>query len=264
MGGGRRRASWRRCADALLGPLLGDAPEIRPLRRLLVERTGGNPFFLEESVRTLVESGALVGERGAYRPSRSATSVQIPPTVRAVLAARTDRLPPTEKRLLQSAAVVGKDVPCSLLRAIADLDDADLHRALARLQAADFLYELSLFPDLELTFKHALTHEVAYGSLLHERRRALHGRIVDAIEEQTQDRVAEHVDRLAHHAVRGEVWGKALHYLRRAYARVMALSTQREAVAYADQSLVALAHLLDGPETVTAAVDVRFELRQAL
>jgi class 3 adenylate cyclase len=251
-------------ADALLGPLLGENPAVQPLRRLLVERTQGNPFFLEESVRSLIESGALVGERGAYRPTRSLEQVRVPATVQTVLAARIDRLPPSEKRLLQSAAVVGKDVPYSLLQAIVDLADSELHQGLAHLQAAEFLYELSLFPDLELTFKHALTHEVAYGSLLHERRRALHARIVEAVELLTNDRVAEQVDRLAHHAVRGEVWAKALEYLRQAYARVMAHSAQREAVAYADQALAVLDHLPDGPEKIAAGIDLRFQLRHAL
>jgi len=251
-------------ADALLGPLLGDDPAIQPLRKLLVERTEGNPFFLEESVRSLIESGALVGERGAYRPVGPLAQIRVPATVQTVLAARIDRLPPSEKRLLQSAAVVGKDVPFSLLQAIVDLADSELHQGLAHLQAAEFLYELSLFPDLELTFKHALTHEVAYGSLLQDRRRSLHARIVEAIELLAHDRVPEQVDRLAHHAVRGEAWTKALEYLRQAYARVMAHSAQREAVAYADQALAVLDHLPDGPDKIAAGIDLRFQLRHAL
>ena len=112
---------------------------------------------------------------------KSVESTQVPATVQAVLAARIDRLPPEEKRLLQSAAVIGKDVPFALLQAIADYLTRNFRRGLTHLQAAEFLYETSLFPDLEYTFKHALTHEVAYGSLLHERQRALHARIVEAI-----------------------------------------------------------------------------------
>jgi class 3 adenylate cyclase/tetratricopeptide (TPR) repeat protein len=251
-------------ADALLGPLLGDAPEVQPLRRLLIERTEGNPFFLEESVRSLVEDGTLVGERGTYRLPGSLAAIRVPPTVQAVLAARIDRLSAGEKRLLQSAAVVGNHVPFTLLRAVADLPDDELRHGLARLQAADFLYERSLFPDLEYTFKHALTHDVAYGALLHERRRALHARIVDAIEVLAGDRVAEQVDRLAHHAVLGEVWPKALAYLRQAYARAMARSAQREAVTYADQALMALEHLPRSSETVEMAIELRFQLRHAL
>src|SRR5262249_32679223 len=142
----------------------------------------GNPFFLEESVRTLVETGALAGERGAYHLAEPIGHTQVPATVQAVLAARIDRLAPEDKRLLQAAAVVGKDVPYALLQAIAELSENALPEGLGRLQDAEFLYETSLFPDLKYTFKHALTHEVAYGSLLGERRRALHARIVAAIE----------------------------------------------------------------------------------
>src|SRR5207245_7801236 len=127
--------------------------------------TGGNPFFIEESVRTLVETGVLVGESGATRLGKPLDSMQMPATVQAVLAARIDRLPPEEKRLLQTAAVVGTEVPFALLQAIADLSEEALHRGLAHLQAAEFLYETRLFPDVEYTFTHALTHEVAYGSL---------------------------------------------------------------------------------------------------
>jgi predicted ATPase len=121
----------------------------------------------------------LTGEPGAYRLVKALPTIQVPPTVQAVLAARIDRLAPEQKRLLQSAAVIGKDVPFALLKAVGDVPEADLHRTLASLQAAEFLYETSLFPDLEYTFKHALTHEVAYGSLLQERRHALHARIVE-------------------------------------------------------------------------------------
>jgi predicted ATPase len=156
-------------ADAFLHALLGDDPSLVPLKPLLIARTEGNPFFLEESVRTLVETGVLVGTPGAYRLPRPLEGLQVPATVHAVLAARIDRLPPEEKRLLQTAAVLGMDVSCTLLRAIVDVPEAALHRALAHLQAAEFLYETRLFPEPEYTFTHALTHEVAYGSLLLER-----------------------------------------------------------------------------------------------
>jgi len=164
-------------AEEFLQALLGDdvgatgRSPLQPLTQLLIERTEGNPFFLEESVRTLVEMGVLVGEPGAYRLVQALPSIHVPATVQAVLAARIDRLPPEEKRLLQTAAVVGTEVPFALLRAIADLPEEALHRSLAHVQAAEFLYETRLFPEPEYTFKHALTHEVAYNSLLLERRR---------------------------------------------------------------------------------------------
>ena len=133
-------------------------------------------------MRTLVETGVLVGERGAYGLAQALPTIQVPATVQAVLAARIDRLPPEDKRLLQTAAVIGTEVPLPLLQAIAEVPEEALHRSLTHLQAAEFLYETRLFPEHEYTFKHALTHEVAYGSLLQERRRALHARIVEALE----------------------------------------------------------------------------------
>ena len=230
-------------ADEFLQALLGDDPSLAPLTQLLIARTQGNPFFLEESVRTLVETGVLVGERGAYRLAKPLESLQVPATVQAVLAARIDRLPPEEKRLLQTAAVIGTEVPWPLLQAIADAPDEALHRGLAHVQAAEFLYETRLFPERVYTFKHALTHEVAYGGLLRERQRLLHGRIVAAIEQREADRLADQVERLAHHAVRGEVWDKAVAYCRQAGDKALARSASREAVACFEQALAALAHL---------------------
>ena len=209
-------------ADEFLQALLGDDPSLEPLKRLLIACTEGNPFFLEESVRTLVETGVLVGQPGAYRLAKPFDSLQVPATVHAVLAARIDRLPAEEKRLLQTAAVIGTEVPFSLLQAIAELPEDTLHGGLAHLQAAEFLYETRLFPEREYTFKHALTHEVAYSGLLQERRRVLHARIVDAMETLSADRLGEQVERLAHHALRGEVWDKALAYCRQAGEKTMA------------------------------------------
>jgi tetratricopeptide (TPR) repeat protein len=251
-------------AAEVLQTLLGDHPSLAPLTPLLIARTGGNPFFLEESVHTLVETGALVGERRAYRLVKAPDSLQVPATVQAVLAARIDRLPPKDKRLLQTAAVIGTEVPWPLLQAIADVPEEALHQGLARLQAAEFLYEARLFPELAYTFKHALTHEVAYGNLLQERRRALHARIVEAMEELSADRLTDQVERLAHHSVRGELWDKALAYCRQAGERAEARSAYREAVVYFEQALAALEHLPEGHETLAQAIDLRLDLRNAL
>src|SRR5712671_1139322 len=147
--------------------------------------------------------------------------IQMPATVQAVLAARIDRLPLADKRLLQTAAVIGTEVPLPLLQAIADVPAEVLHRGLAHVQAAKFLYETRLFPEHAYTFKHALTHEVAYGSLLLERRRALHARIVEASERLYADRLPEQAERLAQHAVRGEVWAKAVAYCRQAGTKAL-------------------------------------------
>jgi predicted ATPase len=158
-------------------------PEARV--QAIVAQAGGNPFFLEELAWHAVE------QSGRDTPGA------VPETVHAVLAARIDRLPPQEKRLLQTAAVVGSEVPVPLLQAIAELSEDALHRGLAHLQGTGFLYETRLFPDQVYTFKHALTHEVAYDSLLQERRRTLHAHIVEILEARFPDRLAEQVDRLA-------------------------------------------------------------------
>ena len=251
-------------ADEFLHALLGGDPSLAPLTPLLIARTEGNPFFLEESVRTLVEMGLLVGEPSAYRLAQALPTVQVPPTVQAVLAARIDRLPPEEKRLLQTAAVLGTEVPLPLLQAIAEVPEEALHRGLTHLQAAEFLYEMRLFPECEYTFKHALTHEVAYGSLLLERRRVLHARIVEALEALAPDRVAEQVERLAHHALRGEVWAKALVYCRQAGEKAVARSAYREAVGSFEQALSVLTHLPEQRDTLEQAIDLRLALRSVL
>jgi class 3 adenylate cyclase len=250
-------------AEELLRALLGEVAELQSLKRALIERTEGNPFFVEESVRTLVESGLLVGERGAYRLTRPFESTQVPATVQAVLAARIDRLAADDKRLLQAAAVIGKDVPYRLLQAIADLPEERLRQGLSRLHTAEFLYETSLFPDLEYTFKHALTHEVTYQGLLHERQRSLHARITEAIEQLSTERVAEQAERLAHHALRGELWEKAVAYLRQAGLRAMARAANREAVAHLEQALGALRRLPETRETTELTIDIHLDLRNA-
>jgi class 3 adenylate cyclase/tetratricopeptide (TPR) repeat protein len=244
-------------AQEFLDALFGTDPALAHLRRLLIERTQGNPFFLEESVRVLVETGALKGERGAYQRAGPIQNLQLPATVQAILAARIDRLSPEDKRLLQAAAVAGKDVPLALLQAISEEPEEAVRQSLARLQAAEFLYEARFFPELEYTFKHALTHEVAYGSLLEERRRTLHARIIESVEQLYPDRLAERVKALAVHAVRGKVWPKALHYSRQSGARDFYRRAYREASAAYEQALEALGHLPRDRDTAVLAVEVR-------
>jgi tetratricopeptide (TPR) repeat protein len=251
-------------ADALVQALVGDDPSLAPLTRLLIARTEGNPFFLEESVRTLAETGALVGVPGAYRLAQALPSIQVPATVQAVLAARIDRLSPEDKRLLQTAAVIGTEVPFPLLQAMGEGPEEALHRGLAHLQAAGLLYETRLFPEHAYTFTHALTHDVAYGSLLQERRRTLHARIVATLESLAPDPAAEQVERLAHHALRGEVWDKAVAYCRQAGEKALARSASREAVGYIEQALSALPHLSETRSLCEQAIDLRLALRTAL
>jgi tetratricopeptide (TPR) repeat protein len=247
-------------ADELLRALLGADPSTTPLAPLLIARTEGNPLFLEESVRTLVETGALAGEPGAYRLLRPAATIQMPATVQAILAARIDRLRPELKRLLQAAAVVGKDVPVALLAAVAEMADDALHPVLGELQAAELLYEARLFPDLEYTFTHALTHEVAYNGVLQERRRALHATILETLERLHADRLGEHAEVLAHHAVRAAIPDKAIRYLREAGTKAAARSANREAIDFLERALALLAELPETRETLSDALDVRIAL----
>jgi class 3 adenylate cyclase/tetratricopeptide (TPR) repeat protein len=251
-------------AEAMLQSLLGDDAGLAPLTQRLIERTQGNPFFLEESVRILVDTQMLVGTQGAYRLAGELPSIQVPATVQAVLAARIDRLPPEEKQLLQTAAVIGTEVPLALLQAIAEAPEVLLLLGLTHLQAAEFLYETRLFPEIEYTFKHALTQQVAYETLLQERRRMLHARIVEALESLAGEQGAEQVERLAHHALRGEVWDKALTYGRRAGEKAMARPAYREAVGYFEQALSALPHLPEQQAMREQAIDLRLALRSAL
>jgi class 3 adenylate cyclase/tetratricopeptide (TPR) repeat protein len=251
-------------AEELLRDLLGDASDVRALCRQLIERTEGNPFFLEESVRHLVEKGLLSGQRGAYRVTRGDAAADVPATIEAVLAARIDRLAPIDKAVLHCASVIGKNIPVTLLQSIVDLPDDELRGSLAHLQGAEFLYEASLFPVHEYAFRHALTLEVAYGTLLHERRRLYHAQLVESLEANFQDRLNEHVERIAHHALRGEVWAKAVFYLSRAGHRAAARSVNREAIAHFREALVALDQLPESEDTLTQAIDIRLEMRHCL
>jgi tetratricopeptide (TPR) repeat protein len=237
-----------------------------PLAEALLAKAQGNPFFLEELAQTLVEQDVLPGvpPRQSPRPLSALTDLQLPPTVQAVLAARIDRLAPEARQLLQTAAVIGREVPLPLLQALAEVPEAALQQGLAHLQAAEFLYETRPVPEYAYTFKHALTQEVAYDSLLRERRHALHACLVETIERLAPDRLAAHVERLAHHALRGEVWDKAMIYYQQASARAQARAAFREAAAAFEQALQALAHLPEDSDTRGLAFEFRLTLADAL
>ena len=236
------------------------------LAEALLAKAQGNPFFLEELAQTLVEQdaghGAPMGQ--SPRPWPTLPDLQLPPTVQAVLAARIDRLAPETKRLLQTAAVIGLDVPVPLRQAIAELPAVTLPQGLAHLQVAEFLYETHHFPEPAYTFKHALTQEVAYNSLLLERRRELHARIVEALEALASDRIADQIERLAYHALRGEVWDKAVTYCQQAGVTAYARAAFRESVPSFEQALQALAHLPAHRDTRGRAIDIDLALRESL
>jgi class 3 adenylate cyclase/tetratricopeptide (TPR) repeat protein len=247
-----------------LNSLIGTDSGLSALKSFLVERANGNPFFVEEMVRTLVDAGALSGTRGNYRVARPFSDIEVPPTVQAVLAARLDALPPAEKRVVQEAAVIGHHVSFTLLHAISGLPETEIRGLLDSLQAGEFLYPTQLFPDLQYTFKHNLTHDVAYNGVLRERRREVHGRVLAAIETIYADRLGEHVERLANHAVRGELREKAVQYLRQAGAKAAMRSALSDARTRFEEALGILNNLPENDSSMEQAFEIRLELRPVL
>jgi predicted ATPase/class 3 adenylate cyclase len=237
-------------AEKLLQALLGDDPGLAHLKQLLIERTEGNPFFLEESVRTLVEVQVLAGEPGAYHLVQALPTIQVPATVQAVLAARIDRLPPDEKQLLQTAAIIGTEVPLPVLQAIAELSEDALHRGLTHLQTAEFLYETRLFPEREYTFKHALTQQVAYQSLLTSTRQHVHQKIAQVLEERFPETAETQPELLAHHYTQAGLHVQAADYWQQAGQRASECSAYVEAIAHLRHGLEVLQTL---PETAARA-----------
>ena len=217
----------------------------------LLDKAEGNPFFLEELTRAVLERGELGAD------------VPVPDTIQGVLMARIDRLPEGPRHLLQTAAVLGRTCPRRLLEALWE-GPGDLEALVQALQRGELLYERHGEAEPLYVFKHALTQEVAYDSLLQEQRRTLHTRVVTAIEGLSHDRLAEQIDRLAHHARQGELWDKAVLYCRQAGTRAMTHSAYREAVTYFEQALDALHRLPAGPDTQAQAIDLRLDLRSAL
>jgi class 3 adenylate cyclase/predicted ATPase len=251
-------------ADALLQALLGDDPSLAALTQLLIARTEGNPFFLEESVRALVETAVLAGEPGAYRLTRPLLDIAVPATVQAVLAARIDRLPPDAKRLLQAAAVIGTEVPFPLLQTVADMAPETLHRSLAQLQGAEFLYETHLFPERVHTFKHALTQNVAYQSLLTSTRQQVHRQIAQAVETLFPETVETQPELLAHHYTEAALLEPAVAYWQRAGERALARSAHLEAVSHVTTGIELMTTLPATPARTQHALTLHLTLGAAL
>jgi class 3 adenylate cyclase/tetratricopeptide (TPR) repeat protein len=248
----------------LLQVLLGSDPSLQTLKSFLIDRASGNPFFVEEIVRSLVDTGVLEGSRGQFRLARPFSSLDVPPTVQAVLAARIDGLPAPEKRLLQEAAVIGHDVPFALLHSISGLPEDEVRVLLDNVQASEFLNATQLFPDPQYTFTHSLTHDVAYNGVLRDRRRDIHARIVEAMEELYAERLGEQTERLAHHAVRGELRDKSVLYLRQAGGKAAARSALGDARMRFEQALSIVKALPESRDTLVQGFDIRLELRPVL
>jgi transcriptional regulator with AAA-type ATPase domain/tetratricopeptide (TPR) repeat protein len=218
---------------------------------VLLEKAEGNPFFLEELALALREQPGQPRE-------------EVPDTIHDVIVARIDRLSAEHRKVLQSAAVVGRDVPFWLLRAVTDDSDEALRDALAALRAAEFLYDMTFGEDPDHVFKHALTHDVAYATVGDASRRDLHRRVVEAIERRHPAQIGDHAERLAHHATRGELWGKAVGYWRQAGLRALSHSSHEEAVACFEQALSTLQRLPTDRESIELAIDLHFEMRSAM
>jgi len=250
--------------EELLVTLLGSDSSLDGVKEMLRTRTEGNPLFIEECTRALAESRSIIGEISQYRLGTTNGPFALPPTVQAVIASRMDRLSAEERKVLQSAAVIGKDVRVGILRSVAGVSDDVFDAVLQSLRRAEFIHETRAYPDLEYTFKHVLTHEVVYASLLPEKRRELHARIVDAIERVHHDRLAEHVERLAYHACHGNLREKAVDYLGRAGHKATAQSALQDARDWFEQALGVLEALPESRSTLEQAFETRLALRAVL
>ena len=247
----------------LLDSILGEDESVEPIKNRVIERVGGNPFFLEECVKAIEAAGMLEGEAGGYRATSDAAELILPESVHAVIEGRMDRLAQEDKRLLQIASVVGTDVPKGVLRSVSTVDDASFEESLARLQQAEFLISQRVVPDPVYRFRHALTHDVVYGSMLRQARRDLHLRVLESLEGHQSSRASEQVDMLAFHAQRAEDWARAARYGRQAGVSAAARSANREAVTLYRQALAALQQLPETRERQAAEFDVHIDIRNA-
>jgi len=247
---------------AMLDQLLGMHPSLDGFKESVTGH--GIPLFLEEIVRTMVETRKLTGKRGDYRLQGASGVLRVPSSVQAILAARIDRLQPTERRLLQTASVVGSSIPLPVLQVISGLSEPALENGLTSLREAELLYEARVLPDVEYMFKHALTHEVAYGSLLNQQRQELHERIVDAMERIYADRISENAERLAYHALKGGPHDKAVQYARMAGIKSASRSALHEARHWFEQALERLDHISDDQLKLELGYEIRLELRPVL
>ena len=255
-------------AEELLTFLLGSDPSLTPVKALILEKTQGTPFFMEEIVQELVEQGVLVRTdlgAGLVLPTEGAassapTALHIPPTIQGVLASRIDRLAPEEKVLLQQLAVIGREFPLSLVRQVITQPEDELYRLLSSLQRKEFLYEQPAFPESEYIFKHALTQDVAYGTVLQEQRKLLHERTGQALEALYVATLHEHYSDLAHHYRRSANTEKAIEYLHLAGQQAVQRLANPEAISHLT---TALELLLMHPETLERAAQ-ELTLRLAL
>jgi pimeloyl-ACP methyl ester carboxylesterase/DNA-binding SARP family transcriptional activator len=248
-------------ASALLDSILGSHDSLNDLKSVLIERSEGTPLFLEEWVRSLVESGQLVRGEEGYRIAGSVDRIHLPASVQSVIAARIGRLSEEDRSVLQIAAVIGANVPQPLLAALVPHTPETLEDVLARLTRSDFLFELQSFPVVEYSFKHALTQRVAYDSLTSSGRRKLHRHTLLAMEHLYADSLNDLAEKLADHAFRAEDWSAAATYLVQAADKAVDLSAYNKAARWLEQAVHAVDSLPESPERDRRAVDVRTRMR---
>jgi class 3 adenylate cyclase/tetratricopeptide (TPR) repeat protein len=251
-------------ADAMLKQVLGDAPALAPLRRRLIDRTYGNPFFMEEMLRSLLEAGTLRGKAGHYELSTPNPTIHVPPTAAALIAARIDALAVEVKSLIQTAAVIGNEMAVDLLRRISGLNEDLLIERLNAAADSEVMYYTQLFPIALCGFRHALTHEVAYQSVLQSERRTLHARVVEVLEEVYADRIAEHVERLAEHSYLGELWEKSARYHIMAAARAASRLANQQSVQIIERGLAIAERLPSSRTRAEFEIDLRLTALAAL
>jgi class 3 adenylate cyclase len=255
---GLNQLTAQSCAE-LVQAILEDGDVSAEIRELILYRAAGNPFFMEEFTHTLLENGSIQRKEKQYVLSEKSSDIQVPDTIQGIIAARMDRLEDNLKRTMQVASVIGRDFAFRILQTITGLRE-ELKGYLINLQGLEFIYEKSLFPELEYIFKHALTQEVAYNSLLHKKRKKIHQRIGNAIEEIYAERLEEFFEMLAYHFEQGEVWEKALEYTLEAAERARNLYAQPEAISHYWQALELLEHLPRTVERGRTHIDVVLRL----
>ena len=238
---------------------LGDGAELAELRRLIIEKTEGNPFFMEEMVQTLFEEEALAHNR-EIKLTRPLSGMRIPTTVQAILASRIDRLPPDEKDLLQTLAVIGREFPFALVERLLSISDDELNRRLSDLQLAEFIYEQPVTGGIEYIFKHALTQEVAYNSILVERRKRVHERAAQAIESLFATSLPDYYTDLARHYEHSGNAPKAVDYLRLAAQQTINRTAYVEAGGQLTAALELLRSQPDDRERDRSEIAIRFSL----
>ncbi|MFQ5874022.1 MAG: adenylate/guanylate cyclase domain-containing protein, partial [Dehalococcoidia bacterium] len=243
----------------LLQSLLGEGKVADHLKDLILGKAGGNPLFVEEFTRSLLDMGAIARSDDQYVLTRKPSEMEVPDTLQAAIAARIDRQEETLKRVLQVASVIGREFAFRILRIILEIEE-QLRSHLAELTGLEFIYEKRLFPELEYMFKHALTQEVAYNSLLIQRRKEFHKRIAQAIEEIYRDKLHEYLGVLAHHYQRAEDWEEALHYLTLSGDRSFSLYSLEESIEHYGGALEVLGRLPNTVENRQRGIDLRFAL----